>query len=332
MMVGRAGDEHRTEITIKCTFNDRYQENIKKPDGNLSRKKYFLKKIVTFYRLKPLVYIDKNNLPTGCIMNKIMLYTLIISALCQISCSDILGDVKNDINKNTLLTLYLDTQYKKPYLEYLFNGNSNDSSGNNFHGTPGGNPDFSVTDRFGNPSSACYLDGNSYIKIRNVRTYDSHDCITISLWIKPDSLAGNKTLLHLGEPEGASGDYNLYFFISDEKITFRYNYSNTSDGSYANWESYTTNPDTSTWHHVVVVEKFIGPISVYYDGTLLLGDWAPDLIGHSPYQPYLNLLTIGAYQIFGIFTETYTGYIDDIKIYNRRLSPEEVLKLYHEVE
>ena len=62
--------------------------------------------------------------------------------------------------------------------EYLFNGNANDLSGNNLHGTVNGAQ--LTTDRFGNPNSAYLFDGmlhfsciQNIIKIFNIFLYGS---------------------------------------------------------------------------------------------------------------------------------------------------------------
>jgi Concanavalin A-like lectin/glucanases superfamily len=67
---------------------------------------------------------------------------------------------------------------------YPFNGNANDESGNN------NNPVFNnatlTADRFGNANSAYHFNGkNSYIKILNSPSLNSKNTISLSVWVKP---------------------------------------------------------------------------------------------------------------------------------------------------
>jgi len=65
---------------------------------------------------------------------------------------------------------------------YMFNGNTNDESGNGFHAQNSGAS--LTTDRFGNTSSAYHFDGLDYMKIANQPQFNSQTQ-TISAWYKP---------------------------------------------------------------------------------------------------------------------------------------------------
>jgi hypothetical protein len=68
-------------------------------------------------------------------------------------------------------------------LYYPFNGNANDASGNNYHGTV-----YNATpadDRFGNPNSAYFFNGiNSYIEFPNIAALKPPLPMSFSFWIQ----------------------------------------------------------------------------------------------------------------------------------------------------
>uniref|UniRef100_UPI003565E27C LamG-like jellyroll fold domain-containing protein n=1 Tax=Mariniflexile sp. TaxID=1979402 RepID=UPI003565E27C len=74
---------------------------------------------------------------------------------------------------------------KKPIAYYPFNGNANDESGNNLHGTVSGAT--LTTDRFGNPDSAYNFNGSDVITIANDNLLNFENEVSFSVWIKPDS-------------------------------------------------------------------------------------------------------------------------------------------------
>jgi hypothetical protein len=67
---------------------------------------------------------------------------------------------------------------------YPFEGNANDGSGNNHHGTVYGAT--LATDRFGNPNSAYAFDGGDWIEVPHAAdlTFDGNDVFTINAWVK----------------------------------------------------------------------------------------------------------------------------------------------------
>ncbi|MGB0429925.1 MAG: LamG-like jellyroll fold domain-containing protein, partial [Bacteroidia bacterium] len=72
-------------------------------------------------------------------------------------------------------------------LDMPFNGNSNDISGNNYHGKVINAK--LTSDRFGNKNSAYFFDGNSaWIDIENPKKLnDISEQFTISAWFKPET-------------------------------------------------------------------------------------------------------------------------------------------------
>jgi hypothetical protein len=195
---------------------------------------------------------------------------------------------------------------------YPFNGNANDLSGNANNGTVNGAT--LTTDRFGVANSAYYFDGSSYISIAdnpniNIQAGES---FTISYWCKYDA-QNNATYLiskykgSFGEPSYAlgagSGDlpYSWFEFTAGNGIENR--------GAI---HLYDTN-----WHNITTVFKSGVSITIYVDGVLDISNsitYAGSIING-------RNLTIGSGSNLAQF---YKGAIDDIKIYKKALSIQEI--------
>jgi gliding motility-associated-like protein len=103
-------------------------------------------------------------------MNRLFHYCFMVTALCCFS------QKTTAQLSNAGLAVYLP-----------FNGNANDASGNNYHGTVSGAT--LTTDENGNPNSAYQFDGNSKILINNPALLrGSLPSVTILMKVRPDSL------------------------------------------------------------------------------------------------------------------------------------------------
>ncbi len=195
---------------------------------------------------------------------------------------------------------------------YPFNGNANDKSGNANNGTVNGAT--LTTDRFGNANSAYYFDGSSYISISdnpniNIQTGES---FSISFWCKHDA-QNNATYLiskykgSYGEPSyaigtGSAGDsYSWFEFTANNGIENR--------GA--------IDLNDTNWHNITTVFKSGESITIYVDGVL-------DISNPTSYSDSIinsRNLTIGSGSNIAQF---YKGAIDDIKIYKKALSLQEI--------
>ncbi len=202
---------------------------------------------------------------------------------------------------------------------YPFNGNANDESGNGNNGTVNGAT--LVSDRYGNLNSAYQFDGiSSYISVPNSSSLQISGQITMSVWMKTSYTSNYSGVIFKAEP-----------------VEPRHGYFLNVENNYANSEIIYTNGSllgavTSThiltddlWHHVAVT--YDGNfIKIYFDGNLdnqinytsgMQINNEPLLIGWDQ-NTYINP------------NRRFTGIIDDIRIYNRALSNEEIQLLYNE--
>lgn len=223
-----------------------------------------------------------------------------------------------DVNLNTGLVAY-----------YPFDGNANDVSEKRNNGIVYG--PVLTTDRFNNSNSAFSFDGvDDYIEIPNSSSLQLTNAFSFSVWIKQNSMqnAGYRILDKV--TAGVGDGYGLDTYGNGQNT----NYSgrrlrlivNTTDlvHPYAN-----TDYSLSDWHHLAVV--FLnGQATFYLDGNLDGamntggGDTPTDIIAKINTLPLL----IGASQGSMGGNEYFNGVIDDVKIYNRAITLEEIQALY----
>jgi hypothetical protein len=203
---------------------------------------------------------------------------------------------------------------------YSFSGNADDETGN---GNDGVVHNATLTaDRYGNPNRAYNFDGStSYIEVEDGTQFDFINNMSVSAWIKP-SITQVSVAAFLSKShqfiDAHSWTYE-HAGSTDFHFVFRSNVSN-------NW-IYNTNIHLSSeqWKHFVTTKQD-STFKNYLDGSLVSTlNVATSIIKSSGNLP----LHIGAVKNSAeVFYRHYNGLLDDVRIYNRALTPEEVLELY----
>jgi hypothetical protein len=192
-----------------------------------------------------------------------------------------------------------------------FNGNANDLSINNNHGTINGAT--LVADRFGISSRAFHFDGNDYISIPHSTTLNMQDSLSFSVWVKPESLTGTRMIF--GKSNYSTKTNYLLRVKPNGYIQWEYN-------GYTDTDSVPL--QLNTWHHIVVTASGPGQIKrIYIDNQLV----KETLTSSGPFGLVTNPFTIG-YASYG--SEYFIGVIDDIRMYNKVLSESEIDALFNE--
>ena len=208
---------------------------------------------------------------------------------------------------------------------FPFGGNANDSSGNGHNGTPENNPALS-TDRFGTPSSAYQFDGiNQCIHLpSSIRIMAD---LSISFWVQTTMVD-----MHSWPNARFIIDRDICAGARDWSVGLgqggRVQFETGTGGSEGD-KILTSFRDVndSTWHHVVIVRDSSSQMkrihidgrldtTTTFDGQQFLNNNDPICIGATNCQPWLH--------------SYFPGTIDDVRIYGRALSSEEVQQLYHE--
>ena len=194
---------------------------------------------------------------------------------------------------------------------YPFNGNANDESGNNHHGTVYGAT--LVSDRLGNSASAYYFDGiNDYIKVTNHDSLNFKNGITINFWMQVAQF-------YTREAHPIShGSWENRWKVSIGNKLLR-------------WTVKTNNgvKDLDTESELVAFQYY--NVTVFYDGSdfeiYLNGELNSFSSWSGLIMPTSIDLTIGQ-MLPNNNSYNFKGIIDDIRIYNYGLSVSEIQHLY----
>jgi len=198
---------------------------------------------------------------------------------------------------------------------YPFNGNSEDETGNGNNGSVIGNVEL-TSDRYGNANSAYEFPGLAfnYISVPH-SSYLELNTFTISAWIFTETDYGYGQVVQKNR-DIVSGHYGLYTSQFGGTVSYGVGVG----------IGVSVDPAIGEWH--MVTGTLFGNFAAFYtDGQLLADTIAPNSYQYSGTDP----MAIGMHYYEGVpdyWTYPYRGKIDDILIYNRVLSPEEIQCLY----
>ncbi len=192
---------------------------------------------------------------------------------------------------------------------YEFNGNADDSSGNGNNGTVNGAT--LTTDRNGNADSAYYFNNGAYINVANTDPLKLGNELTISTWINFSGGNQNPRIISFG-----ADNYYGYEILTIGTGNQRMIAAGIYSGSIAS----TNTLSSDSWHQVVLTAGS-GVLSLYIDGIL------DHTTSFSPVTPNYSVpFDIGRKSIYAY--DYFGGKLDDIFIYNRTLSSDEITTLY----
>jgi hypothetical protein len=238
---------------------------------------------------------------------------------------------------------------------YPFNGNANDESGNGNDGYVGGAT--LTEDRFGNPDSAYYFDGNDYIEInkntnpkKNIFNPDSlPTALTIAAWAKRDPVGDiPQAIVSLDYDWNIESDYTDDFEASGLVLSFDV-WSDEFDAALSGYRpAEATDPaktvyadlgNETDWHFYVVTVQNDGEMILYIDGQ---EKDRKSLAGKTLHFDGTDIDWIGNSRAGGNDPRDHTydpdkrdhgwffqGVIDDVLVYSRVLSEAEIQELYN---
>lgn len=213
---------------------------------------------------------------------------------------------------------------------YSFDGNAQDESGFNNHGNPNNGVQF-ISNRKNEENKAVFFDGiDDFIKVPHSGgiNFGKDQEFTISLWLK----YGNQENTVNGDNDVLSkwnGGYPFVVRINNQ--TAKPPYGDPGTWYAARWDGAcehgggANGPSISDqqFHHIVFVKR----------GTLLYGYTDGEQISQGPDNTICETkndapLYIGARD--EARHESYKGAVDDLRIYNRALTEEEISLLFGE--
>lgn len=207
--------------------------------------------------------------------------------------------------------------------KYSFNSqNTLDESGNSNHATE--NSTTYVEDRFGNPQSALAFNDSLSVLDLQTNLLNFTEKITISMWFKTNS---NGTLItQQAEPytaASASTRVPMLYIRNDGQLNAK-----LWDGSTGNTNSSTTNFSDNEWHHVVLTgdansqDVFVDNVSVGQGGGYTR-------LANATYN-HIGQGKAGGSWPSSNYDFPFTGVIDDVAIFSKRYTANQVDSLYYE--
>lgn len=220
--------------------------------------------------------------------------------------------------------------------EYLFNGNAGDTSGNNNHGTA--SMAVLTANRQNQAATAFEFNGTTSLISANANAINMQ--FTISGWIKIDDPAKVNYLYSERCVHGNGGDDRSRVYLSRVATSSDPSWSNrvvfyirTQSGAWNDYDGYyviTVNEFSSGWIHVVATRNN-GDLRIWVNGILqatTVFSYGRNANNYQLRVPSNDRSLIGA-----AWTGTlYYGHgrLDDIRVYNRVLTSDEIASLYTE--
>ena len=205
-----------------------------------------------------------------------------------------------------------------------FNGNANDESGNGNNGVV--NEAALTSDRLGNVNSAYDFSGGiNFINIASNSTLDfsSNNKISISLWMYSTiTPILNEAHILVSKQEGAGMSQNGFNIANELPSTYLLvKNGTTSAQAYSSITGSQLN--NGVWYNLVFIYDD-GITRSYKDGILMNEGFTSTIIGTST-QP----LRFGKPSWAAPNASEYAGKLDDIGIWNRALTQDEIANLYY---
>jgi hypothetical protein len=238
---------------------------------------------------------------------------------------DQVGDNDGTVNGSPTVVQYGDNELINGLIGlWHLNGNMDDSSGNENNGTSVGNP--TLTNGLWDSDTYDFDGSGDYFDMGDADLLDiGTGPVTVSTWVKRDSLGIDEwSGIKLGSivGKGYLGQETGYGLNSqDAGITFQIRDGSNSANIFCD-----VNSVDSKWHHVVGVYNILEEqTEIYFDGKLCLTGDASSLSGVNLSNS--NNFAIGS-RYAGGWTYDFDGKIEEVAVWDRALSEEEIKQLY----
>ncbi len=208
-----------------------------------------------------------------------------------------------------------------------FCGNANDASGNGNNGIVNGAT--LTTDRFGAANQSYGFDGvNDNIRVNNNALFSFllNSSFTSNVWFKIQTLPnGTKFLISQGDGDAQHQNRLWGSYLTQNSVNNWFRGNNEPN------QVFNTHPSlqVNAWKMVTMVRDFNSTIKMYIDGQLV--DTDVDIAGiASPFTQIRDIYFGALYDAYNAqLTAFLNGQLDDIGIWNRALSAQEVSQLYN---
>ncbi len=201
---------------------------------------------------------------------------------------------------------------------YPFNGNADDESGNGNNGELAG---ASIAGDHLGGQSAFYFNGDGdQINIPYSASLSPTEQVSVSVWCNPETLEGKNLVSNGTHVNYFQRSYYMFGPNESGQCRFRINAGGVEDNVYSSGSF-----GTSEWIHVIGT----------YDGTQMKlyvnGQLEGSLAKSGSINQHGNGTTIGGNIFYAWSDYWFQGSIDDVGIWNRALSEEEVFTLHNAI-
>lgn len=239
-------------------------------------------------------------------------------------------------SSETKTTLSASLTVKRLVAYYPFDGNANDAAGT-VHGTLKGEPNDIVLPGFingvPNLGQAIEFDGTQYVQLTTEAYPKSGpgaalEAGTVSCWVRIDAFS-TATAMVLGTHNDGNGPGCQMWFsgTGGQQINFRLR-QNTGDTDmpHVSGTTATTLVGDGQWHLITATYEKGSVGQLYLDGKPF---GASDAYASNPtFDPWDYPMIIGANNNRGVVTDFLDGAVDDVKIFNYRLTGMEIADMY----
>jgi hypothetical protein len=211
-------------------------------------------------------------------------------------------------------------------LYYTFDGNLTDASGNGNNGTSD-NEQY-INDRWGHSQSAYLFDSDdNFITVANSASINPAHQVTIAFWLRVDDIVSNyMDVLVKGGPvwgEFANREYGIY--VKQHTSPYYYLELKSAGDSAGQHELNSDARQPGEWvYFTAVIDRIHHSMQFYSNGALV--DSTDD--SYSSFNVNSYPLMIGWSQESLPQHSPLNGAMDNLRIYNRALTPAEIQALY----
>lgn len=216
-------------------------------------------------------------------------------------------------------------------VHYPFNGNVRDTSGNSLNALNVYNIIFEA-DRFGRPNEAAVFGSgpnNSTIAVPSVSAKLSGLPFSISIWFKTADPNSSQALIKAdgGEYNNTSGFWLQLGKVGPGKMTFGFGDNSSLNETAINTITTPALFSANNWYHIVVNVRGANDMDFYINGEKNTSCSYAGTATSMVFCTQANQL-IGSFGFHPGFTTFLNGSIDDYRVYNKTLSPQEINALY----
>jgi len=160
----------------------------------------------------------------------------------------------------------------------------------------------------------------------SVLDFDTSSTITMSAWIRKSSLTSYPLIVTKGR---SNGSYTNYAIRSGDgtgsERKFSFFYRNSANTAWHVYDTVSNVFEVGNWYHVAVSYTFGtgSSIKMYINGVEMPGGWVAGTGNDAP--------LVGNFQLWigdDNANSEFHGLIDEVRVYNRALTPAEIRQLY----